>query len=80
MIYLCISFYVLAFKSSNSVVNSYAIKRCISCCTVSNEALAYKFSVIVIFECPMTYCNAFGFMPAFASFVQNVLYVLKYVE
>ena len=23
-------------------------------------------------ECPMMYCNAFGFIPAFANVVQNV--------
>ena len=27
---------------------------------------------MLMLECPMIYCNAFGFIPAFAKLVQNV--------
>ena len=36
------------------------------------DAWAYRFSVILMFECPMIYCKLLGFMFLFASLVQNV--------
>ena len=43
-----------------------------SALTFSIDAWAYRFSVILIFECPMMYCKLLGFMFMLASLVQNV--------
>lgn len=36
------------------------------------EAWAYRFSVIIMLECPIIYCRFFGFMFFCANRVQNV--------
>ena len=36
------------------------------------NVITYQFSVITMLACPMMYCNALGFIPAFAILVQNV--------
>ena len=38
----------------------------------SSEAWAYRFNVILIFECPMIYCKLFGLIFLLAKRVQNV--------
>ena len=48
--------------SSKFSIYYYAISRFISVIDVSE----------VVCECPMMYCNALGFIPAFANVVQNV--------